>query len=533
MRASRSRPGHRPTGRVAAAIRALRETDHAVIARRFLWSGVVFLIIGGLLALVMRWQWAFPGEPVPLVGRLLFPGAGGVVTPPAYTALFTSHGLIMIFFAITPILIGGIGTFVVPRAIGSRQMALPRLTAASFWLTAAGQACALTSILLPGPAPSAGWTSYPPLATGTGAPGAGQSVLMVAILLAGAAAVLGGVNVIATVATRRTDRMTWLRLPLTVWGFFLTAVLNALFAPVLVAATLLLLSDRLLGTELFGGAGGDPVLYQHMFWLFGHPEVYIIALPVWGIIGELVSIYAGRPAFWYRGTVMAMTAVASMSGLVYGHHMFRAGIGPLAGVGFEALTLLISAPATVLFVNWMATLWRGSLRLTPPLLYTLGTMAVLALGGLSGLLLGAVTVDIWLHDTLWVVGHFHLIMATAALLGSFAAIHHWFPALFGRQLDERIARVHFAGTLVFSILTFGGMLVSGWAGQPRRYVDGLEFLFLEPTRELSRHVSYAAFALGAFQLLFLIDLARVMISRRRCGPNPWRARGLEWEEPGG
>ncbi|HLU64706.1 MAG TPA: cbb3-type cytochrome c oxidase subunit I, partial [Kofleriaceae bacterium] len=469
--------------------------------------------------------------PVPLVGRLLFPGAGGAVTPPAYTALFTSHGLIMIFFAITPIVIGGIGTFLVPRAIGSDRMALPRLTAASFWVTAAGQACALAAILAPGPAPSAGWTSYPPLASGTGAPGAGQTLMMVAIALAGVAAVLGAASVIATVATRRAPGMGWADLPLSVWGLFLTAALSALFAPVLIGATLLLLSDRLLGTALFGGVTGDPVLYQHMFWLFGHPEVYIVILPVWGVVGELVAVFAGRPPFWQRGTVMAMISVATMSGLVYGHHMFRAGLSPMVGVGFEALTLIISAPATLMFVNWMATLWRGSLRLRPPMLFALGTMAVLALGGLSGILLGAVTTDIWLHDTLWVVGHFHLIMAAAALLGGLAAVHYWFPVMFGRVLDERLARIHFAGTLVFSILTFGGLLASGYAGEPRRYVDSGAFEFLAATADLSRWTSYAAFALGAFQLLFLFDLVRALRRPPARGLAPWGGGGLEWTSP--
>lgn len=483
--------------------RRLLDTDS--LARGFLVAGLVFLAIGGALAVLLRWQQAFPGEPVPLVGRLLFPGAGGAITPPAYTALFTSHGLVMIFFAATPILIGGIGTFLVPREIGTRGMALPGLTLASFLLTLAGQACAVVSLAVPNTA-SAGWTSFPPLSTGSGAPGPGQTWMVVAILFAAAAAATGGAGMVATVVARRREGLHFLELPLSVWGFLLTAALNVLFAPILFGGTALLLLDRVAGTDLFGGAGGDPVLYQHLFWLFGHPEVYILVLPVWGLIGHLVARFSGKPPFFYRGSVLAMISVASMSALVYGHHMFRAGLTPLVGGGFEALTLLISAPGTLLFANWLATLWRGSLRLAPPMLFALGGIAVIAAGGLTGILLGTVTTDVWLHDSMWVVGHFHLMMASAVLMGSFAGIHHCFEEMFGRVLDRRIAAVHFAGTLVFSFLTFGGLLAAGHAGQPRRYADPGGYAFLAGPVELGRWVSYAAFVLAGFQLLFFIGL---------------------------
>jgi cytochrome c oxidase subunit 1 len=506
---------------VSALTRVLRATDHVVIARRFLFSGLLFLAVGGALAMIMRWQWAFPGKPVPLVGGLLFPGAGGVVTPPAYTALFTSHGLVMIFFAITPILIGGVGTLAVPLAIGARGTALPRLTAWSFWLTAAAQVCALASLAAPSGAPSAGWSSFPPLSTGSGAPGAGQTLIMVAILLAGAANALGAISLVTTVVAGRAPGMGFMRMPLVVWGSLLTSVLTALFSPILVAATALLLCDRVLGTAFFAGGTGDPLLYQHLFWIFGHPEVYILILPVWGIVGDFTARFSGKPPFWYRGQVLAMIAVASMSALVYGHHMFRAGMSPLLGTGFEALTLLISGPATILYVCWLATLWRGAIRLEPPMLFVFGVLAVLALGGLSGLFLGAITADIWLHDTLWVVGHFHLIMAAATLLGSFAAIHYWFPQWFGRMLDRRLAVIHFAGTLVFSIVTFGSLLAAGWAGQPRRYHDASAFAFLEGTQSLSRQTSYAAFALGAFQLVFLLNLVVTLRRGRTAGAEAW------------
>jgi len=479
-------------------LRALRSTDHVVIARRFFFSGLLFLLVGGALAMIMRWQWAFPGA----------------VTPSTYTVLFTTPGLVMIFVAIAPILIGAVGTLVVPLSIGARGTALPRLTAASFWLTAAAQLCALASLAAPSGAPSAGWTSFPPLSTGSGAPGAGQTWIMVAILLAGTANALGAISLVTTVVAGRAPGMTFTRMPLVVWGSLLASVLTALFSPILVVATALLVCDRVLGTAFFAGGDGDPLLYQHLFWIFGHPEVYILILPVWGIVGDLTARHAGREPFWYRGQVFAMISVAAMSALVYGHHMFRAGMSPLLGAGFEALTLLISGPATILYVCWLATLWRGSLRLEAPLLFAMGVLAVLSLGGLSGLFLGAITADIWLHDTLWVVGHFHLIMAAATLMGSFAAIHEWFPHLFGgRALGRRLAAAHFGGTLVFSILTFGGLLAAGWAGQPRRYHDAAAYAFLDGTKELGRWTSFGAFALGAAQLLFLANLIATL--RRR------------------
>lgn len=505
----------------------LTTTDHEVLGRRFLWLGLTFLLIGGALAMILRWQRAFPGQPVPLIGQLLMPGSDGIVSPPAYAALFSSHGLIMVFFAITPVLLGGVGYLVVPAALGARRLAWPAMSAAALWLTGAGQLCALASLVI-GNAPSAGWTNYPPLSTGSGAPGPGQGLMMVAILLAGLAAVASSSSLIATVAAGRVRGMSLMRMPLTVWGVWLAACLTALFAPVLIAGTGLLMIERFVGVQLFAGSAGDPLLYQHLFWLFGHPEVYILVLPIWGIVGDLLATFARKPAFFYRGTVMAMIAVAAMSGLVYGHHMFRAGISPMVGTGFEALTLLISVPSTVLFLNWMGTLWRGSIRLEVPMLFALGTMIVFALGGLSGITLGAITTDLWLHDSMYVVGHFHLIMATATLMGSFAAIYYWFPRWFGRELNRRLGQIHFAGTLVFSIVTFGSLLAAGYAGQPRRYLDLDDFEFLAKLVPFDRHTSFAAFLLGAFQLVFAFNLWRTLRRGGDVSGNPWQATTLEW-----
>ena len=307
--------------------RAFVSGDHKVVGIQFLVCGLVFLAIGGALAMIMRWQWAYPGEAVPIVGPWLFPSAGGRVTPAAYSGLFTGHGLIMIFFAITPILIGGLGHYLIPLLIGAREMAFPRLSRVALLLLVASQGMALAALAAPSGAPSAGWTNYPPLSTGLGAPGTGQTLMIVAIFVNGISTIVGAINYVTTVAVLRAPGMSFGRLPLSVWGLWLTAILNALFAPVLAVAALLLFSDRVFGSG-FLTASGDPVIYQHLFWIFGHPEVYILILPVWGIVGDLTSFFSRKPAFFYRGSVAAMISIASMSGLVYGHHLYQTGIGP-------------------------------------------------------------------------------------------------------------------------------------------------------------------------------------------------------------
>lgn len=504
-------------------------TDHKVVAKQFLWSGLIFLAIGGALAMLMRWQWAFPGRGVPLLGTLLF-GEPGVITPAAYTSLFTNHGLIMIFFAITPILIGALSNFCIPLLIGARDMAFPRLNAASFWLFLASQIIVLVSLGADAAA-SAGWTSYPPLATGISTPGWGQSAMLVAIFVTGMAALLGAVNYITTVIVARAPGMDWFRLPLTIWGLWLTAILTALFVPVLAAAAMLSFADRVLGTEFFAAAAGDPILYQHLFWIFGHPEVYILILPVWGVLGDLVAYFSGKPANWYRGSVYAMIAVTALSGLVYGHHLYQTGLGPLAGKSFEALTLAISAPAVLLYANWLMTMWRGAVRLTVPMVLCLGTLIVFGVGGLTGLYLGAITPDILLHDSLFVVGHFHLIMAAATFLGSLAALSYWFPKMFGRQMNHRLGMIHAVATIVLLCLTFGSLLAAGWAGQPRRYYDPMQLEWLEKLGPLNLWTSVFAFALGTAQLIFV---GNWFWSLRRGAPapaDPWGAPTLEWSIP--
>jgi cytochrome c oxidase subunit 1 len=511
-------------------------TDHKVIGRQFLFLGLVFLAVGGVMAMLIRWQLARPGVPVPIIGRVLFSRSGGVISPAAYTALFTMHGTIMIFFAVTPILIGGFGNFLVPLLIGARDMAFPRLNMISFWTMAASTGVLTASFFVPLGAADAGWTAYATLSTTIGTPGVGQTMWVVAIYLNGAASVMGAVNYITTVIRLRAPGMTYMRMPITVWGFFLTSVLNALFVPVLAAGMVLLFFDRVFGTQFFiAGStirgGGDPILYQHLFWLFGHPEVYILILPAWGVVSDLLSFFARKPAFGYRVSVGALIAIVVLSSVVYGHHMFTTGLSPLLGESFMVLTMIISVPTALLVLNWLATLWRGAARMATPMLFCLGLVFTFGIGGLTGLFLADIVADMYLHDSYFVVGHFHLIMAAALLLSSFAAVYFWFPKMFGRMMSERLGKLHFWPTFVSLNLVFVGQLLLGYAGMQRRLYDPSVYDFLRPLLPLNRLISYAAYFLGVAQLVFVVNVFWSLFRGKPAEPNPWQVGTLEWTVP--
>ncbi len=508
--------------------------DHKMIAKQFLWTGMIFLLVGGTLAMMIRWQWAYPKAPVPVLGALVLKSTGGQITPPTYTSIFTMHGLIMIFWAITPILIGAFGNLTIPLMIGARDMAFPKLNMYSYWAFFISSIFVVLSFTSQLGAASAGWTTYPPLSSNVGAPGWGQTYMAVAIFTTGVSTIMGGINYIVTIIRFRAPGMTYMRMPLTIWGLWLTAILNVLFVPVLGSAALLLALDRLAGTHFFAAGAsmqtgaGDPILFQHLFWIFGHPEVYILILPVWGIVSDILSFFARKPAFWYRGSVIAMCAVTVLSAVVYGHHMYQTGMSPLLGLGFEMLTLAISVPAVVLFVNWLNTIWRGGLRLQTPMLFALGMVFVFGLGGLTGLLLGTISTDIYLHDTMYVVGHFHLTMAAASFLGSFAGLYYWFPKMYGRMLDERLGKVHFWGSVIFITLTFGGQLIAGYAGQHRRLFEPYQYEYIAHLKVLNRMTSYSAFTLGVFQIVFIVNFFRSIFAGKKAEANPWHTTTLEW-----
>jgi cytochrome c oxidase subunit 1 len=523
---------HEPTSFLK---RYVFSTDHKYIAKQFLWAGLIFLAVGGTLAMMIRWQWAYPGRPVPVLGPMFLHDSGGVIGPATYTSIFTMHGLIMIFFAITPIMIGAFGNLCIPLMIGARDMAFPKLNMLSFWTFLVSLVLITLSFMVQLGSAAAGWTTYAPLSTPLGTPGPGQTLVVAAVFVTGAATIMGGINYVTTVIRLRAPGMTYMRMPLTVWGLWLTAILNVLFVPVLGSAALLLLLDRIFGTSFFVQGvttvrgGGDPILFQHLFWIFGHPEVYILILPPWGFIGDLISFFSRKPAYWYKGSVYAMTAVTILSAVVYGHHMFVTGMNPLLGKSFMLLTLIISVPAEMLFLNWLHTMWKGSIRLTTPMLFSLGTVFVFGLGGLTGIYLGTVSTDLYLHDTMWVVGHFHFTMAAAAFLGSFAAIYFWFPKMYGRMMDERLGKVHFWFSVIFITLVFGGQLLVGYGGQQRRLWDaGRGYAVLARFGPANRWTSYFGFLLGVGQIFFVINLFKSLFAGKKAKENPWEVGTLEW-----
>lgn len=512
--------------------------DHKVIGKQFLWYGIFFLFVGGLMALMIRWTLAFPGVPFPVIGKFLFPESGGVIPPDTYAMLFTMHGTIMIFYAITPILIGAFGNFCIPLMIGARDMAFPLLNMLSFWLAVASGVVLLGSLFTPLGAAAGGWTSYPTLSTLIGSPGTGQTLWSLAIFILGVSSTMGAINYITTIITLRAPGMGYFDMPLTVWGLWLTAILNAIFLPVLGAGVLLLIFDRVFGTTFFlaGAAAtsgsGDPVLFQHVFWIFGHPEVYILILPAWGIVSDLLSFFARKPAFGAKATALSMTTITILSTLVYGHHMFTTQMSPLLTQTFMTLTMTISIPSAIFFANWLGTIWKGSIRLTSPMLFSLGVVFVFGLGGLTGLYLGTVTTDLYLHDTYFVVGHFHYTMAASVLLGGFAAVYFWMPKMFGTLMNEFWAKVHFWITMVGLNGVFFGMMMVGYAGMHRRLYNPFVYEFMQNMIPMNKMITYSAYVMGFAQLIFVVNFVyAVFCKKEKASQNPWEVGTLEWTIP--
>lgn len=511
--------------------------DHKVIGKQFLWYGIFFLGVGGMMALLIRWTLAFPGEAFPFIGTLLFPETNGVVPPDTYAMLFTMHGTIMIFYAITPILIGAFGNYCIPLMIGARDMVFPTLNMLSFHLAVASGLILLASLFTPLGAAAGGWTSYPTLSTLIGSPGIGQTLWTLALFVLGVSSTMGAVNYIATIITLRAPGMGYFDMPLTIWGLWLTAILNAIFLPVLGAGLLLLTFDRVFGTTFFlaGAAAtsgsGDPILFQHVFWIFGHPEVYILILPAWGIVSDLLSFFARKPAFGAKSTALSMTAITVLSTLVYGHHMYTTQMSPLLTQTFMMLTMTISIPSAVFFANWLGTIWKGSIRFQTPMLFSLGVVFVFGLGGLTGLYLATVTTDLYLHDTYFVVGHFHYTMAASVLLGGFAATYFWFPKMFGRMMHEGLGKIHFWITMAGLNGVFMGMMVIGWAGMHRRIYNPFVYEYLQKLIPLNMFVTISALTMGAAQIFFVINFVYSMYWGPKASQNPWEVGTLEWTIP--
>lgn len=515
--------------------RYIFSTNHKVVALQYLFTGLAFLGLGGLMALVIRWQIAHPWQPVPFIGGLFFGQSGNAVSPEAYTMLFTNHGTIMVFFAITPILIGAFGNYVIPLSVGARDMAFPTVNMLSYWFLFLGSVILLISFFVPGGGAGTGWTVYAPLSSSlSSSPGWGTDLFILGLALDAVSILMGGINYITTIFQMRAPGLNLRRLPLTLWGLFYSAVLNTLWLPLVAAALFMVLTDRRLGTTFFTAGplaphdGGQVLLFQHLFWGFGHPEVYVLILPVWGMVGDLLSVFSRKPAFGYTATVISMLCVTTLSGLVWGHHMFTAGMNPLVGKAFMVLTVMVSVPTAVFFLNWLATLWRGSLRFPTPMLFTLGVVFVFTIGGLTGLFNALQAFDVYIHDTYFVVGHFHFTLAASVLLGVYALIYYWFPKMFGRSLNEPLGKFHFWASFLSLNVLFTFMMLTGLHGHMRRIADPSAYDFLKPVQWMQPILWWSALAFVSSQLLFVLNFVLSLFRGKPAPTNPWQAGDLAW-----
>jgi cytochrome c oxidase subunit 1 len=520
-------------------------TDHKVIGIQYILTGFLMALVGGLLAMLIRIQLAWPGRQWPWLESLFPEGMlGGIMAPEFYLSLVTMHGTIMVFFFISLVLVSGFGNYLVPLQLGARDMAFPFLNMLSFWVAALSAIVMLSSFLAEGGAAAAGWTAYPPLsAIASAVPGSamGQTLWLLSMALFIASFTMSGLNIVATVLTCRAPGMNLLRVPLTTWSYFTSATIGVLSFPPLTAAAIMLLFDRHFGTsfflpeglvvagELIPGGGGTPLLWQHLFWFLGHPEVYVLILPALGIVFDILPAFTRKPVFGYRITVYCYLAIAAMSMIVWGHHMFVSGMSPFSGEYFTVSTLLITIPSAMIGVNMLASLWGGTLRLTTPMLFALALIAFFGTGGFGGIFLGNATADIQLHDTYFVVGHFHFMIGGVTLMATFAAIYFWFPKMFGRRLNETLGRLHFWTT----VISFYGIFITqhliGLAGMPRRYYAFVNFEFLRDVAPLNLVVTMCAFSMGTSQLVFLANfLWTLRRGATAADANPWRATGLEW-----
>ncbi|MCL6566014.1 MAG: cbb3-type cytochrome c oxidase subunit I [Acidobacteriia bacterium] len=516
-------------------------TDHKVIGIQYYLLALVAVFVGLVLSLLMRWKLAWPNDPVPWFGD-------GPMLPEQYLALVTMHGTIMVFFVLTTAPQSGFGNYFLPIQIGAADMAFPVINMLSFWTTFVSFLVMVAAFFVAGGAPISGWTGYAPLSAvgeiaGPGQ-GLGQTLWIVSIAIFCAASLMGALNFIATTIDLRARGLSLMRMPLTVWAWFITAILALLAFGVLLAAGLLLLLDRIAGTSFFvpGGLvftdkpvphqGGSPLLWQHLFWFFGHPEVYIAILPSMGMASHLLSTFSRKPIFGYRAMVYAMGAIGFLGFCVWGHHMFASGMSPYSAMAFSVLTMSIGVPSAIKTFNWIGTLWGGQIRFTTAMLFAIGFVSLFVTGGLSGLFLAQPPVDQPLHDTYFVVAHFHLIMGVAAIFGIFGATYYWFPKMFGRFLNEGLGKLHFWITFAGVYLIFVPMHLMGFFGQPRRYAEGTAVQFLSAMEGPQQFVTIAALVTGLAQLIFLFNfLWSLKWGRKAEAINPWRSTSLEWTIP--
>jgi cytochrome c oxidase subunit 1 len=521
-------------------------TDHKMIAKQFLITGMIMGIVGVGMSLLFRLQLAWPDKEWPILEALLGKwGTDGIMDPNIYLALVTIHGTIMVFFVLTAGLSGTFSNLLIPLQIGARDMASGFINMLSYWFFFASSVVMLSSLFVESGPASAGWTVYPPLsALPQAVPGSGMGMTLwlVSMSLFIVSSLLGALNYIVTVLNLRTKGMSMTRLPLTIWAFFVTAILGVLSFPVLFSAALLLIFDRSFGTsfylsdilvagEVLSNQGGSPILYQHLFWFLGHPEVYIILLPALGISSEVISTSARKPIFGYRAMVGSIMAIAFLSFIVWGHHMFVTGMNPFLGSVFTFTTLLIAIPSAVKAFNYITTLWKGNLRLTPAMLFSIGLVSTFITGGLTGLILGDSALDINVHDTYFVVAHFHIVMGLSAIFGLFAGVYHWFPKMFGRRMNKNLGFVHFWVTFIAAYGVFFPMHFLGMAGLPRRYYTNTAFPMFDDLADINVLISYFAIAGGIAQVIFIWNFFYSAVRGKKSTQNPWKANTLEWTTP--
>ncbi|MES2456505.1 MAG: cbb3-type cytochrome c oxidase subunit I [Bacteroidota bacterium] len=520
--------------------------DHKMIAKQFLITGIIMAVIAMCLSILFRLQLAWPDKSFPILETFLGKWAeGGRIKPDFYLALVTIHGTIMVFFVLTAGLSGTFSNLLIPLQIGARDMASPFLNMLSYWFFFSACVIMMSSFFIQtGPA-SAGWTIYPPLSalpTAISGSGLGMTLWLVSMVLFVASSLMGGINYVSTVLNMRTKGMDLWRMPLTIWAFFLTAILGILSFPVLVAGVVLLIFDRsfgtsfylsdiVMGTQVLPNEGGSPILWQHLFWFLGHPEVYIVIMPALGISSEIISVNSRKPIFGYHAMIYSLIGITILSFIVWGHHMFVTGMNPLLGGVFMITTLIIAVPSAVKTFNYLATLWRGNIKFTPAMLFAIGLVSFFISGGLTGIFLGNAALDINLHDTYFVVAHFHLVMGSAAIFGMLAGVYHWYPRMFGRMMSSKLGYLHFWLTFIAAYLVFFPLHFLGLDGVPRRYYAFTEFEFMQKWLTVNVFVTWAAIIGALAQVAFLWNFFYSIFKGKRAPQNPWGANTLEWTAP--
>jgi cytochrome c oxidase subunit 1 len=520
-------------------------TDHKVIGIQFLFTTLLMLMVGGALALGVRWQLAFPWESMPIFGKI-FAKDGGQISPDFYTMLFTMHATVMIFLVIIPVLAGAFGNFLIPLQIGADDMAFPVLNMLSYWFMWPAIFCFGMSFHAEGGAAAAGWTSYPVLAgVKEAAPGSqmGQTWWLLAVTFVGVSSMMGSINYMTTIINMRAPGMTLFRMPLTIWSMFITAILQSFALPVLTAAGFMQLFDREFGFCFFRPAGmiinnaaptiggGQPLLWQHLFWFYSHPAVYIMLLPAMGMVSDMLACMCRKPIFGYKPMVYSMAAIAGLGFIVWGHHMFTSGMNPALGMTFMISTVMIALPSAIKTFNWIGTIWGGRIEFNTVTLNCLGFVAMFVVGGLSGIFMAAVPVDIYIHDTYFIVAHFHYVLFGATLFGVFGAIPFWFPKMFGRMMNDTVGKIHFFLSFIGFNCTFFPMHLLGVAGMPRRYADPYMHPYLEHLLPMNQFMTCSAILMGFAQFLLLGNFLLSIFYGPKCGRNPWNANGLEWSAP--